>query len=119
MRQTFLKIIILLIILSVTFLPASLVRAANIGGRTLFKIYCPCSASELIVVGPPVGGLFMIYPTTKLFDYKKVAIPNWNLGSALNFYAPCLVPVLIGCVPVGFGKPVLYEGTSSENPLGF
>ncbi|GEM_PF-3138311 len=119
MKQTLLKLSALFIILAVTFLPASLVRAANIGGRTLFKIYCPCSLSELIIVGPPVGGSFMITPVTKLFDYKRVAIPNWNLGSALSIYTPCLIPALIGCVPIGFGKPVIYEGTSSENPLGF
>lgn len=119
MKQILLRLSALLVILAVTFLPASLVRAANIGGRTLFKMYCPCSFSELIVVGPPVGGLFIITPATKLFDYKKVAIPNWNLGSALSIYVPCLIPALVGCVPVAFGKPVIYEGTSSENPLGF
>ena len=119
MKQILFKISSVIFIVTLTFLPASLVSAANIGGRTLFKMYCPCSASQLIVVGPPVGGLFLITPVTKLFDYKRVAIPNWNLGSALSFYAPCLIPALVGCVPIGFGKPVIYEGTSSDNPLGF
>ena len=41
------------------------------GGRILFQMPCTCSANQLLIIGPPKGGTFVMFPTVKLYENYK------------------------------------------------
>lgn len=112
------------------------------GGRILTKIECDCGVGAiiravggslgisqvvlglastalnslpnpvLIIVGPPVGGSYMILPGTKIYREYKLDVGVWVLGLSIPEPLPCIKDVKLICVPVGAGFPVTIVGTS-------
>lgn len=124
-----------------TFLPVSYLRKP-FGGKVLTKIECTCGLGsvisifgntfginstivsllsfaannlpnpELITVGPPVGGSYMVVPGTKIYREYQIDIGRWVLGNSIPAAVPCLVDVKLICIPVGAGFPITIVGTS-------
>lgn len=48
---------------------------------------------------------------TKLYANYSPTPGNWVLGLA-DAYVPCLIPILVGCAPLGGGARIRMVGTS-------
>lgn len=84
------------------------------GGKVLAVNYCDpicLSPYEMITVGAPVGGTFLVGPTTIYREYDY-SVGNWVLGLA-NGFDVCLVLVFDTCEPIGAGPIVDIMGTSN------
>ncbi|MEK7537034.1 MAG: hypothetical protein AAB584_01125 [Patescibacteria group bacterium] len=84
------------------------------GGRVLDVQSCDSlcfSPYDMITVGPPVGGTFLVGPTTIYREYDY-SVGNWVLGLA-NGFGVCLVLAFDECVSIGAGPVVDIMGTSN------
>lgn len=87
--------------------PSSKLKTVPFGGRILATRIC--NTGELITVGPPRPGEYMIINgATKVFLYYEFLAGNWVLGLAAAGAVPCV----LGTISVGAGLPVLIVGTS-------
>ncbi len=104
-KKTAVFYLVLIVVLAgsfVFFKRASGVGLLPFGGKVIVSFPCPCSDNYLLTISGPVGGQFMYYPFTQLYE-------SYNLGPAagmwaLGFYSPggvCLVPSTFGCNNVG------------------
>lgn len=83
------------------------------GGLNLNTWFCSCSMNFRIVVGPPVGGIYMYQPgVTVLYPYFMVLRPGaWLLG----LWGPpvaCVEFVGKACAPTGAFPLMIIVGTS-------
>lgn len=85
------------------------------GGKITAVVPCPCSASYMVYVGPPVSATVMYVPSmTKLYPFYQISRPGpWVLG----IYYPgttytCLVYSITGCTSVGSAPIINIVGTS-------
>lgn len=116
-------ILVVIIILSITFIffpvrstatPA--ISLFNFGGPILLSQTCTCSSGQLIVVGPPVPGIFVLQlplSVGTVFPFGQLFRPGpWVLGS----YTPggiCLIGVPPFCTSLAQPKgTILTVGTS-------
>lgn len=83
------------------------------GGRVLFEIPCDCNTDfgTLLIVGPPVGGEYILSPFSTVYKNYSPFPPNWVLGLAEGFEL-CLVGVPPFCTPAGGGPIIKIIGTS-------
>ena len=85
------------------------------GGRVLNVQSCDLicgSPYEMIIVGPPVGGTYLIGPTTTVYREFDYSTGHWVLGLAGGTDV-CLILVFEECVPIGAGPVVEIMGTSN------
>ena len=106
--------VLLLIIILFMYLPGWVFAQFGIGdpfgGLILFSVPCPCNGGEMIIVGPPRPGVFMVDAGSVIYE-KFAPLPgHWVLGLA-DAFEPCLEPTLFGCVPIGGGGRVRIMGT--------
>lgn len=83
------------------------------GGKVQSIDYCDSicdSPYDMIKVGPPRGGAFLIGPTVIYREYDY-SVGNWVLGLA-NGFDECLVLVFDECIRIGAGPIVDIMGTS-------
>ena len=84
----------------------------SFGGRILTVIPCTCSASLLLIVGPPKGGSFIYRPgVSTLYRNYRLTPGNWALGNSSGRDV-CLTGVPPFCVPAGNGPIIRRMGTS-------
>lgn len=72
------------------------------GGFILNSFFCPCSGNFLLTISPPVGGQFLYQIGSP--QYPNFSLPRpgvWTLG-LYNPGGACMIPVPLGCAPVGF-----------------
>ena len=83
------------------------------GGRVIIEIPCTCNLhfDTLLVVGPPVGGEYILSPLSRVYKYYKPFPPNWVLGLAEDFKV-CMVGLPPFCEPAGGGPVIKIIGTS-------
>lgn len=93
---------------------AGILPTAPFGGQILSVIPCTCSYGHVVVLGPPIPGLYHFTPFTTLYSFfQTYRIGAWLLGN----YFPgtgnqCLVYVGVGCVPVPNLGAMQMVGTS-------
>jgi peptidoglycan hydrolase-like protein with peptidoglycan-binding domain len=88
------------------------------GGKILSILPCPCSGSNLVIVGPPMSATlfvpwtFLSHPL--LYMYKNIFTPGvYVLGLYFtSAILPCMVPVPSGCALSGSGNLIYMAGTS-------
>lgn len=107
--------VILVLIVSFMFVPSWVFAQLGIGepfgGLVLFVVPCPCSGGEMITVGPPRPGIFMVDAGSIVYERFQPFVGHWVLGLS-DFYEPCLWPTLFGCVPIGGASRIRILGTS-------
>ena len=112
MRFLILTLSILLIFLVPIEVSAAILSISKpFGGKVLTIIPCPCSGNSMVIIGPPLGGVFTMDWGTKLYANYKPLPGHWVLGLART-YSTCLVPILVGCAPIGGGPRIWMMGTS-------
>ena len=90
--------------------------AQPFGGLVLFSIPCLCSGNVMVVLSPPVGGIYSYRPGTQAFPfYNLPRVGVWALGIALpGSEDACWQPVFLFCTPFLFPQGTITSivGTS-------
>lgn len=76
------KLVVLIFILILFFTIYHKSYAAMGFGGKIISISI-CSNGLLIVVGPPVGGWFLLPPTAKIYSFFSIKQGSWLLGTYL------------------------------------